>query len=874
MIMKKLLSILFILISFAAFAQPGSLKISGVFLRVQDSSAYESAAATAHSQGYADIFYNEQSPTPHFKIWNGSSYTHVFDFNAGGGAVLIDGNGTIANINSIDIGGRIIADTDLKVNTGKVFLIYASGENSTVGISDSLSNTYILISDQAQSTYAQIQSVSVGGGDGYVINVDPNNILGDGQALTFKSITGSAIADLKFLSWQDVQFVSAAGTTSFALDNGIDYFTSINLQALSTINMSAAGNSYFINSTGGLFSGYQQFTPALGANAGLNVGGVAGNPSTLVDGDVWYNNSTELLMARINGASHSLLPLTNTAANNELTKSDGTGLVPSGLFSTGHGNLNLGSDATEVRTIAATGSGANIHLQLSPKGAAQLRLSSASSSGGIVSDISGGSFFDIITPNAAPFRFEPNFFFPDQGDFTMQGRSGINVGDKGDDLNIYGGNGNGVLGVGGAINISSGNGNFNSGAVSISAGDTLLSLQTTGTLDLNNGELTINGVAGTSGQVLTSNGSGAAPTWQTAGAGDAWDLANGGTLTGPNLISGTTTNTIKFSYPSLETTITDGAGLWLQNPTAAAAGLQQISPILTLEGNGWKTNATAASQSLKFSQRVLPVQGTTAPTGSWTLASSINAGAYSDIFQVSTIGVLTLANNVDAIGLRFAGNVTGFGLQSGGGLNFYNSSVINARLENGGNFIVGATAAASAKLQTRGSNNAVSFRAEDDSATPIIQAGETGGANYIKLYNASTAGQVLTATGTDGTAAWQTPTTVLSGTYTPTLTNVTNITASTGYECQYLRVGNTVTVSGKVDIDVTLGAASELGLSLPIASGFTAEENAGGTASSPAAASLVSAVKADATNDRAAFVFTAVSLTNDSYWFEFTYQIK
>lgn len=115
---------------------------------------------------------------------------------------------------------------------------------------------------------------------------------------------------------------------------------------------------------------------------------------------------------------------------------------------------------------------------------------------------------------------------------------------------------------------------------------------------------------------------------------------------------------------------------------------------------------------------------------------------------------------------------------------------------------------------------------------------------------------------------------VASGTYTPTLTNVTNVSASTAYDCQYLRVGNTVTVSGKVDIDVTLGAASELGLSLPISSAMTAEENLGGTASSSAAASLVSAIRADATNDRAAFVFTAISLTNDSYFFEFTYQIK
>src|SRR5688500_4743620 len=34
-----------------------------------------------------------------------------------------------------------------------------------------------------------------------------------------------------------------------------------------------------------------------------------------------------------------------------------------------------------------------------------------------------------------------------------------------------------------------------------------------------------------------------------------------------------------------------------------------------------------------------------------------------------------------------------------------------------------------------------------------------------------------------------------SGTYTPTLTNTTNLDGSTAYECQYLRVGNTVTVS-------------------------------------------------------------------------------
>lgn len=115
---------------------------------------------------------------------------------------------------------------------------------------------------------------------------------------------------------------------------------------------------------------------------------------------------------------------------------------------------------------------------------------------------------------------------------------------------------------------------------------------------------------------------------------------------------------------------------------------------------------------------------------------------------------------------------------------------------------------------------------------------------------------------------------IASGTYTPGLTNVTNVAASTAYLCQWIRVGNVVTVSGKVDIDATGTGATELGIALPIASAMTVEENLGGTASSAALASLSAAVRADATNDRAAVVFVATSLTNDSYFFTFTYLIK
>ena len=40
--------------------------------------------------------------------------------------------------------------------------------------------------------------------------------------------------------------------------------------------------------------------------AGINVGSVAGNPITLANGDLWYNSTTNKLMARINGSSVDL----------------------------------------------------------------------------------------------------------------------------------------------------------------------------------------------------------------------------------------------------------------------------------------------------------------------------------------------------------------------------------------------------------------------------------------------------------------------------------------------------------------------------------------------------------------------------------------
>lgn len=112
-----------------------------------------------------------------------------------------------------------------------------------------------------------------------------------------------------------------------------------------------------------------------------------------------------------------------------------------------------------------------------------------------------------------------------------------------------------------------------------------------------------------------------------------------------------------------------------------------------------------------------------------------------------------------------------------------------------------------------------------------------------------------------------------SGTYTPTLTNVANIDASTAFVCQYLRVGSVVTVSGAVAVDPTAGAAStQLGISLPIASNFANGEDCGGTAFA-LSVQQGGGIFADAANDRAELRFLANDTANRQFQFTFTYRI-
>jgi hypothetical protein len=121
------------------------------------------------------------------------------------------------------------------------------------------------------------------------------------------------------------------------------------------------------------------------------------------------------------------------------------------------------------------------------------------------------------------------------------------------------------------------------------------------------------------------------------------------------------------------------------------------------------------------------------------------------------------------------------------------------------------------------------------------------------LQRGSGAWRCINYTRADGSIVGST---VTSGTYTPTLTNVTGVSSSTSAVFQYLRIGNVVTVSGRLSMDAS-ATPNEIGISLPVASDLASTTQlAGSGVSDPSGgySSLSFCIIGDATNNRAKMI--------------------
>lgn len=116
---------------------------------------------------------------------------------------------------------------------------------------------------------------------------------------------------------------------------------------------------------------------------------------------------------------------------------------------------------------------------------------------------------------------------------------------------------------------------------------------------------------------------------------------------------------------------------------------------------------------------------------------------------------------------------------------------------------------------------------------------------------------------------------VVVGTYTPTLTAVANVTASTAFLVPYLRVGSFVAVGVYCSIDPNLSGptTTTLGISLPVASNFANAHECMGAATNERIGGSGDRIRADTTNDRADLEFVANSGVADLHFGSFFYRV-
>lgn len=201
----------------------------------------------------------------------------------------------------------------------------------------------------------------------------------------------------------------------------------------------------------------------------------------------------------------------------------------------------------------------------------------------------------------------------------------------------------------------------------------------------------------------------------------------------------------------------------------------------------------------------------------------------------------------------------------------------------------GASFTPTAKLHIGAGTTAAGTAPLKFTSGPLLTTAEAGGVEFLtdKYYGTITTGTARKeftlndAALTSGTVPVATTNgrltdglIIASGTYTPTLTNGTNVASSTSAVCHYIRVGNQVHVMGQVSIDPTASATNTaFEISLPIASDLAATADLSGMGTESLQATVTATVIAQTTNNTASVTFTAGSTVADGMSFSFTYTI-
>jgi hypothetical protein len=115
---------------------------------------------------------------------------------------------------------------------------------------------------------------------------------------------------------------------------------------------------------------------------------------------------------------------------------------------------------------------------------------------------------------------------------------------------------------------------------------------------------------------------------------------------------------------------------------------------------------------------------------------------------------------------------------------------------------------------------------------------------------------------------------LLSGTYTPTITNISNVSGSTASVLHYTRVGDVVHVAGRVSVTCSAAAVTAFRITLPIASAFAGVQQLGGAgATDDIGGSIPGYWQANVSPAEARYQFVSTSSGAFIVYFTFSYLI-
>lgn len=270
------------------------------------------------------------------------------------------------------------------------------------------------------------------------------------------------------------------------------------------------------------------------------------------------------------------------------------------------------------------------------------------------------------------------------------------------------------------------------------------------------------------------------------------------------------------------------------------------------------------------------------PGGATTQVQFNDAGAfngdaglvYNKTTDVLTAGALVSQTYTDGTSIRCDGSEV------------FNTNALQLNIGNGGGFTSAVIASgASATLQIGGSTSAFPALVRSSANLQVKLADGSAFTNLEVLDDP------YDATGWNGNIAVPTKNAIRdmkeavtalfgTGTYTPTLTNTTNLDASTAHVFQYSYITDptsgltVVTVSGYVEIDPTNTLTlTQLTMTVPIATLFGNIQECGGTAASSTIASASAAIRAGAASDKVVMQWNCVDTSNHSMYLTFTYKV-